>query len=183
MQVTTGQTRGPDLQVSDDGHSSDQPTPSRDPLPSYPGKTTRRTFEDAGELRVGRVVVSVGVMMPVDDDARLMNQGSHVEGERQTKPQTGQTRGDYCQWVTTAATLLRQGSHEEGRNQTGNTGRTRGTVCRLWWETYLDLEKRCATFTLRAKVTVAKALTATLLLLITTTSSTSSTSTTANSWI
>eukprot|EP00961_Rhodomonas_salina_P043232 581448-Rhodomonas_salina.1 len=67
MQVTTGQTRGPDLPVSDDGHSSDPPT--RDPLPSYPGKTTRRTFEDAGELRVGGVVGSVGVMMPVDDDA------------------------------------------------------------------------------------------------------------------
>eukprot|EP00961_Rhodomonas_salina_P278093 3757349-Rhodomonas_salina.1 len=33
-----------------------------------------------------------------------MNQDSHVEGERQTKPRTGETRGDYCRWVTTAAT-------------------------------------------------------------------------------
>eukprot|EP00961_Rhodomonas_salina_P184021 2484656-Rhodomonas_salina.2 len=28
-----------------------------------------------------------------------MNRGSHVEGERQTKPRTGQTGGDYCRWV------------------------------------------------------------------------------------
>eukprot|EP00961_Rhodomonas_salina_P112214 1510373-Rhodomonas_salina.1 len=50
-----------------------------------------------------------------------MNRGSHVEGERQTKPRTGQTRGDYCWWVTTAM-LVAGSTLEESRGELAQCG-------------------------------------------------------------
>eukprot|EP00961_Rhodomonas_salina_P082514 1108965-Rhodomonas_salina.3 len=43
-----------------------------------------------------------------DTDKGGKLQDSHVEGEGQTEPRTGQTRGDHCQWMTTAATAIRR---------------------------------------------------------------------------
>eukprot|EP00961_Rhodomonas_salina_P224000 3029032-Rhodomonas_salina.1 len=57
----------------------------------------------------------------MNDDVRFMNQDSHVEGERETEPRTGQTRGDYVEGE-------RQTSHEqdrlEGERQTARGGGT-----------------------------------------------------------